>query len=373
MENLQQQTNVLNADSNSKAIYILPKPKVISFFSGCGGSSLGYKRAGCDVILANDWEQKAAMTYKLNFPETTVLCEDIRNIDGTKLLKQLEINPGELDILDGSPPCTPFSMAGKRERSWNKKYVHVGDSKIQQTNDLFFEFIRMIDEIKPKAFIAENVKGLISGKAKGYFNIILRKMKALDYNVQVLLLNAKDFEVPQSRERIFFIGIRKDIEINENAKMKTYPEISFGEAMQGLKIPENEYKQSLFGKNAQVHHFMKLMKQGETIQRHDPKGLRFNTMRLNNDKPSNTLHCKQDCFIHPIENRKISLAEMKRIASFPDDFKFLTINDGTIRLGNAVPPNLIKHVAKYVLERMDWFENEKRKKIKVILQKESTL
>lgn len=323
-------------------------PKVVSFFAGCGGSSLGYQRAGCKVILASDWEQKAVQTYKLNFPETPVLQKDIRQISGNEILNITGLKEGELDILDGSPPCTPFSLAGLREKGWNKEYIHTGDQKQQHTNDLFFEFIRLIKQLQPRIFIAENVKGLIIGKAKGYFNLILGAMKRLDYDVQALLLNAQDFEVPQSRERIFFIGIRKDIQQNKNIKLKKNPIITFRQAVKDLVNPTREIEMSGYT----GYKFLPLVKQGQSFSNVDPLHKGFSLGRIEYNKPCRTLLASScDGLFHPTENRKLTLSELRRIASFPDNFKFLSLSDARVRIGNSVPPNLIKNIIKWVLEK----------------------
>ena len=183
--------------------------KGISFFSGCGGSSLGYTLAGVKILYANEFIPKAYETYKANFPNTYVDTRDIRTIKSQEILDIIKLKKGELDFLDGSPPCASFSTAGKRERDWGKVKKY-SDSK-QRTDDLFYEYIRMVKEIEPKIFIAENVSGLIQGKAKGYFNIFLNEFKKLNYNVKASLLDASYLEVPQSRKRVFIIGVRKDL------------------------------------------------------------------------------------------------------------------------------------------------------------------
>lgn len=141
----------------------------ISFFSGCGGSSLGYNLAGVKILYANEFIPKAYETYKLNFPDTYMDTRDIRTINPEEILDIIKVKKGELDFLDGSPPCASFSTAGKREKNWGKVKAYSGTK--QRTDDLFFEYIRMVKYIEPKIFIAENVSGLITGKAKGYFNI----------------------------------------------------------------------------------------------------------------------------------------------------------------------------------------------------------
>lgn len=111
---------------------------VVSTFSGRGGSSIGYTLAKCKILLAIDFEPNAVKTYKLNFPKTNVWKADIREITGNAILKEIGLKKGELDIFDGSPPCTPFSVAGKREKGWNKVYKHGSESKAQRADDLFF-------------------------------------------------------------------------------------------------------------------------------------------------------------------------------------------------------------------------------------------
>ncbi len=198
---LKPKINVQNARSNGSN-NDQTKPQVISFFCGCGGSSYGYKLAGCDIALACDWERSAIDIYNHNFPNTQTLREDIRKVNYKVIRDLTGINKYELDILDGSPPCTPFSTCGIREQGWGKDYIHTGDSESQRADDLFFEYIRIIDEMMPKTFVAENVSGLIKGYAKGYYKEIISQMKKLGYNLQSFLLNAADYEVPQRRESI---------------------------------------------------------------------------------------------------------------------------------------------------------------------------
>ncbi len=319
--------------------------QVVSTFSGCGGSSLGYKRAGCIVRLAIDFENYAVKTYEKNF-DTPVWMEDIRNITGKKILDFLGMAKGELDILDGSPPCTPFSICGMREESWNKNYQHASESKSQVTDDLFFEYIRLIKELEPRAFVGENVRGLIMGKAKGYFNEILTKMKKLGYHVRVLDINAKDFEVPQSRPRIVYIGIRNDV-FSGWPDLKTNPEISFSEAVKGLVQSKEDKKM-----NYQYRSYPKLwasMKHGQNMSDFHPKGWRFNSMKIDPAKPIHTYSTgSPGAFAHPYENRPISVKEVMRCFSYPDDFKFISKRDAIKRMGNSVPPNLMKHIALFI-------------------------
>lgn len=333
-------------------------PKVVSFFAGCGGSSLGYQMAGCKVIFATDWEQKAVETYKLNFLNTTILKTDIRSINQDNIFQMIPIDlkPYELDILDGSPPCTPFSMCGDREKTWGKSYQHVGDSDKQRTDDLFFEYIRMIQILKPKIFVAENVKGLISGVAKGYFKNIIANMNKLtnnEYQIKAMLVNAKDFEVPQSRERVIIYGIRKDIYLDKALRLQTYPEISFYKATKDLDIPKEELDDAIstFNRSSYKQYYFQL-KQGEQVGKYHPIGSGFNHYRNWLNRPSHTITTQTyTTLVHPVENRRLTLSECKRLSSFPDSFKFIDQKDGIIRIGNSVPPKLIYHICKYLLQK----------------------
>lgn len=174
------------------------EPTLISTFAGCGGSSLGYKLAGYKELLAIDFEKNAVETFALNFPEVPVWQKDITKVTGKEILEFCKIKKGELDLFDGSPPCQGFSTAGKRKLT---------DTR----NDLFKDFVRLIIDLQPKVFVMENVSGMMKGGYKGKFNEIVQTLKDTGYNVKVKLMNAMWYEVPQSRERLIFIGIKKDL------------------------------------------------------------------------------------------------------------------------------------------------------------------
>ena len=150
---------------------------VISLFCGCGGSSLGYKWAGYNELLAVDFEKNAVETFKLNFPEVPIWQKSVTDITGKEILDFCNIKKGELNVLDGSPPCQGFSTAGKRQ---------VNDSR----NDLFKDYVRLVNDLQPKVFIMENVSGMVKGKMKGCFIEIMKSLKSLNYQVKCKLLNA---------------------------------------------------------------------------------------------------------------------------------------------------------------------------------------
>ena len=164
--------------------------KVVSTFSGGGGSCLGYRMANYKVIYANEFVEEAQKTYKVNHPNSFLDTRDIRKVEGNDILNKLGLKRGEIDLFDGSPPCCAFSTAGSREKGWGEQRSY-SDNKKQRVDDLFFEYARLIKELQPKVFIAENVSGLVKGKAKGYFKIILKTLKECGYEVKASLLNGK--------------------------------------------------------------------------------------------------------------------------------------------------------------------------------------
>lgn len=175
-------------------------PTVISTFAGCGGSSLGYSMAGYHELLAVEWDDNAVETFRLNFPGVPVYHGDIAKLSVDECLRLAGIGPGEIDVLDGSPPCQGFSTAGKR---------NMDDDR----NQLFREYVRLLRGLRPKVFVMENVSGLVKGKMKLIFAEIMRELKASGYKVSCRLMNAMYFNVPQSRQRLIFIGVRDDLAI----------------------------------------------------------------------------------------------------------------------------------------------------------------
>lgn len=184
--------------------------KAIGSFSGCGGSTLGLKMAGWDVLAGIEFIPAAAETYRANFPNARMYEEDIRKLDPARILLDLGLAKGELDLFEGSPPCASFSAAGMGERGWGtvKKY---SDSE-QRTDDLFWEWARLLEGFSPKAFVAENVPGMISGASlEEYAHKITRDLGKLGYRVTAKVLNAANFGVPQERRRLIFYGLRVDL------------------------------------------------------------------------------------------------------------------------------------------------------------------
>ena len=185
---------------------------VVSTFSGAGGSCLGYEMAGFTVLWANEFVPNAQACHRANFPDTRLDCRDIRKVRPEEILEAIRMKAGEIDILDGSPPCQAFSTAGKRQKGWGKEraYEH---GAMQCNETLFDEYIRILRGLMPRAFVAENVSGLVKGVAKGFFLDILAGLKASGYRVKCKVLDAQWLGVPQMRQRAIFVGIRNDLNL----------------------------------------------------------------------------------------------------------------------------------------------------------------
>ena len=318
--------------------------RVASLFSGGGGSSCGYRMAGCDVVFASEFIDEASNTYRQNFPSTYVDSRDIRDVSPESVMEIVGLTKGQLDILDGSPPCSSFSMAGNREKGWGE--VKSYSDKQQRTDDLFFEYIRMVKGIQPRVFVAENVSGLVKGKARGYYKSIYASLVECGYKVRAKVLDASRLGVPQRRQRLIIIGIRNDIE-EFDAYPKPLPYVyTVRDAIGSIKSKPETI--TCMSKYCTGREWQKL-KQGEQSSKY------FSLVRAHLDEPCPTITastCRQVAsagVAHPTECRKFSLLELKRLCSFPDDYQ-LTGNFGQKgeRLGRAVPPVMMMHIATAV-------------------------
>lgn len=358
----------------------------ISTFAGGGGSSMGYKLAGGHLLAMNEFQQIAVDTYRMNFPDALTICQDIRSLDVPELMKRVGIQEGELDILDGSPPCPPFSMAGKKRAGWGqtkKVYGHV------QTNieDLTFDFIEMGGILKPKVIVCENVKGLTMNHARDYFNEMVKGFESIGYTVGHKVMSAADYGVPQKRERIFFFCIRDDIAdklgINFMTVQSLFPEQlrpvpTLKDAILDLQEDEENMKDAEFlredMKRRPKYEWMHLLpkddinnpwpvKQGAAYQelgQYVPDNKYFQTRRIGWMVPSNTLTetgqtTGMSCLIHPEEDRQYTVKECLRIMSLPDDYKFHEsekLDDKYRRIGLMVAPYHMMHNANSIYEKV---------------------
>lgn len=323
--------------------------KVFSTFSCGGGSTMGYKLAGCDVIGANDIDKEMAYHYKLNHnPKHYFLCPV------SQLLKiDLPDELFDLDILDGSPPCSTFSMAGSREKAWGKeKHFREGQAK-QVLSDLFFDYLDLVERLKPKVAIAENVKGMILGNAKGYTKMVTNRFREIGYRPQLFLVNAADCGVPQKRERVFFCALRNDI---DKPLLKLAPKhrwISAGEATRDLQVlTDDEIRETDISMYAIGKESLKI-KEGEQSKKY------FSLTRIDRNIPCPSLTATLSCqtaasVIHWSKCRKPTFRETKRLGSFPDDYKAKTDKIGKYMIGMSVPPKMTKAVANAVIKQ--WFD-----------------
>jgi DNA (cytosine-5)-methyltransferase 1 len=332
--------------------------RVVSLFSGCGGSSLGYRMAGCRVVWANEFIPAARDSYRTNFPQTTIDPRDIREIAGADILKATGLEVGDLDILDGSPPCASFSTAGKRSRDWGKVKPY-SDTK-QRTDDLFLEYARLVRELRPKRFIAENVSGLVRGVGKGWFLDILAELRSAGYRVGVQLLDAQWLGVPQARQRLFFVGVRSDLDAAPAFPRPLPYRYSVRDALPWIDRVEhangwNGHAMQPAGKPAKTvmvepEADMTGYAVGDELAKlapGDQSARYFQLVRapLNAPSPTITVEGKKAhaaSVAHPIERRKFSIAELRRICGFPDDFVLTgTYQQQWERLGRAVPPPMM--------------------------------
>jgi len=322
--------------------HLLPRsdnaPTVISLFAGCGGSSLGYSMAGFRELLAVEWDDNAVETFKLNFTDIPVYHGDIHDCSVDWILETTGLKSGELDILDGSPPCQGFSTAGKR---------HITDSR----NQLYGEYVRILRGLQPKVFVMENVSGMIKGKMKLIFADIMRELKASGYKVSAKLLNAMYFGVPQSRERMIFIGTREDLGIEPSHPVAESIPCTVNQAWKSCN--NNTFARPLANVGQKVWDGISEGQSGTSYR----KGYYFGSAKPALDKPAPTL---QKSFsgiggmLHPVEKRSITIEEGKRISSYPDQYKLIlgSYTDKYARIGNSVPPLFMRSIAKHIRQEI---------------------
>lgn len=328
----------------------------MSTFACGGGSSMGYKRAGYTVVAANDIDPEMAWHYKKNInPKHYFLCP-IRDL----LTKDLPDKLFDLDILDGSPPCSTFSMAGKREKVWKKeKYFREGQAK-QVLSDLFFDYIDLAERLKPKVLVAENVKGMLMGNARGYTKAVVKKIREIGYDVQVFLLNAAACGVPQKRNRIFFCAIRSDLKSKALHLAPNIAPVSCIEATKDL-VWNKEHDNDVFWPKTETNphrRFWHKAKPGQSYSKLHPNGSLFNWVKLNGKKPSCTLTATMFYnYAHWSEPRCLTYKEWCRLGSFPDDYLVKTKKLGRYLIGMSVPPKMIEFVAKQIHDQ--WLQKLK--------------
>jgi DNA (cytosine-5)-methyltransferase 1 len=297
-------------------------------------------------------------------------------------MEQAGVKVSELDILDGSPPCSAFSMAGSVSHGEGRTHADAfGKTKqysdikgVSNVEDLFFEFLRVAKDIKPKVIIGENVEGLTMGEAKEYFHKIQNTFEQIGYLVVADVLNASYFGVPQSRKRCFFIGVREDVAdaigLNFMTMYQLYPEkndvqTTLGEAISDIVNDDKEELDYLFDKispeKAVGKTLMKMPKDPDKVltgMDYHEKGHHFNLKRSSLRKPCPTITAMGNLAgvagtCHPIEDRKFTIKELKRIMSLPEDFKLTGQHkQQSERIGRMVPPLMMKALAESVYNKV---------------------
>lgn len=354
----------------------MKKPKVVSLFSGCGGLDLGFKQSGYEIIWSNDILKDACETYRFNIGNH-IHCGNISVIDKNIIPKA--------DIVIGGPPCQSFSLVGKR------------DPKDLRSN-LVWSYLEVLEIVKPKLFILENVTGLLSAKNSDGSKVLDHLLKAFNdigFTTSVFKLNAADYGVPQRRVRVFIVGNRKSKDISEPAK--THSEETWVSAFEALsdlsdttengigkyiKKPKGEFQELMrIGQSGKfnLHFTPYASKKDQELIEHIPPGGNYMDVpdeistkrilsfkktggrtttygRLSKDNPSYTLNTHFNrlnvgCNIHYEKKRLISLREGLRIQSFSDSFEVLSSNKRNyyVQIGNAVPPLLAKAWAQHLL------------------------
>lgn len=319
---------------------------VVSTFAGGGGSSTGYRMAGFRVLYANEFIPAAQDTYRANKADYTHLDgRDIRQIKATDIEEAIGRSGRDIDIFDGSPPCAAFSTAGKREAGWGK--VKAYSDTMQRVDDLFFEYARLLKDLQPRTFVAENVSGLVKGTAKGYFLEILAALKSCGYRVKAQVLDAQWLGVPQSRARLIFVGVRNDLGLEPVHPKPWGFQYTVREALAGVVNTAADTEAASCEKYATGRELQK-MKPGETSEKY------FQLRRAPWDGVSGCITQKagdisaaSEC--HPERIGKFTVPELKRICSFPDDYALSGDYQQQVeRMGRAVPPLMMKVIAEAV-------------------------
>jgi DNA (cytosine-5)-methyltransferase 1 len=335
-----------------------------STFTGCGGSCLGYRWAGFRNVFANEFIEAARDSYLANFIGSAVDGRDIRKVTADDVMSAAGLEVGQLDVLEGSPPCASFSTAGRRSEGWGD-VRHYSDTK-QRVDDLFFEFARLLKGTMPRAFTAENVAGLVKGVAKGYFKEIFAALSACGYKVAARVLDAQWLGVPQSRQRVIFIGIRNDVKAEPMFPKPLPYRYNVKEVLPWIESAEEDTG-GAFSTGDVTHRPAPAVRAGGVghlkVRIRVARGF-YREERVDSaTRPAPTIGAgpSSGCGLNgnggkieiinggEVVRRRFTIDELKRVCGFPDDF----ILTGTYaqqweRLGRSVPPPMMMAVASCV-------------------------
>ena len=369
----------------------------ITFFAGGGGSSCGYKLAGGDCLFMSELQQVAVDDYLANFPETPHhSCADIRDVTGKQIMEMTGLKVGELDILDGSPPCPPFSMSGTKQKGWGQEKTAYG-TKQKNIEDLTWEQIRIAKEMQPKVIICENVKGLTMEYAREHLQRMVNDFEECGYTTVYKVLKGQFHGVPQKRERVFIVSVRNDVlddiglpfmllentifpepedtmstiedaigdlrQNNENAveAIELCDAMKKGAKYKWLKrLPKNPDKVVSVGDDVVGPWYDKVIahrkKMGKPIP--DKKTSFYQSRRVPWHQASHTLseqglQTSLAVHLHPEEDRVFTTKESARIMTLPDDYIFTgTLNQNLARIGLMVAPICLYYLAKNIEENI---------------------
>lgn len=325
--------------------------KVFGTFVCGGGSTMGYKLAGCHHLGGVEIDKRMCEIYSKNHQPKFLYNEDIREFNKRNDLPDELYN---LDILDGSPPCTTFSMSGNREKDWGKSRKYKEGQKVQTLDDLVFVYCETIEKLQPKTAILENVPGIIAGKAKAYAIEIYERLESYGYDVQIFSLNSATMGVPQARERIFFIARRKDLKLQSLKLDFNCKPIPFGEiADKGCKSgASKELWPSIQVRLPFVEYGDQNLKFADARYRNlDTYNAFFSTLLLYDHEVPGTI-VSQGATVYYEEKRSPNTTEFRRMQSFPEDYDFCGYDTRYIT-GMSVPPFMIYSIVEKM--KSQWF------------------
>jgi DNA (cytosine-5)-methyltransferase 1 len=309
---------------------------------------MGYTRAGYTVLGNVEIDPQMMRIYRQNHnPRLPFLIpiQEFKQLPDSELPSELF----DLDVLDGSPPCSVFSLSGDREDKWGSEHAFREGQAVQRLDDLFFDFLDVAAKLRPRVIVAENVKGMIVGKARGYVSLILSRFREIGYRAQLFLLNSATMGVPQKRERLFFIAARMDqpfpllkLEFNEQP-------VLYGDVRSGEGKPLNTEKETYRRWRRKRPSDLSM---GDITEREKGKPSDFNTIILKDQKVANTL-ASSSWFLRSDEPCRISDMDSIRIQTFPADYDFMDA-DVSYVCGMSVPPLMMQRIAEQV--SLQWFE-----------------
>ncbi|MCI9242405.1 MAG: DNA cytosine methyltransferase [Lawsonibacter sp.] len=348
----------------------MKKPKVIDLFAGVGGLSLGFENCGFDVVLANEYDESIAAAYKANHKGTRMIVGDITSLDLEKTFGPYQ---GQIDVVIGGPPCQGFSQKGQR------KTIH------DERNFLFKYYVRVVELVKPRYFVMENVPNLLTAE-KGYFRKEIEELfNSMGYQLKMGILNASDYGVPQNRRRAVIIGKQggaapglpkpRNITVTIWDAISDLAYLSSGEGEEEQEYrgkPRSEYQKKLRGGSGTLRNHVATRHSRLALERlamippnagkevlpeeHLTRSIYSGTWtRMRKDEISVTITTRFDTpssgkFTHPFLDRAITVREAARIQSFPDSFRFVGSKGSQMKqVGNAVPPLLAGAIAEVVM------------------------